>query len=290
MTIPSYRTLNSGHKIPSIALGVYQTPPHETAAVVFAALESGYRHIDCAQFYENEEEACRGIAKWIAKDPSRNKREHVFYTTKIFDPDHGYARTNKAIELSLERAKEIGYIDLLLLHSPQSDYERRHGSWMTFQEFVESGKVKSIGVSNYGIKHLKELLEYPDLKTKPAVNQLELHPWLTRNDLTAYTANQGLLVEAYTPLVRARKMDDPTLLKVAEDHNRTPAQILINWSLSKGFIPLPKTATVSRLASNFEAMQFQLSKKQVDTLDALNEGMHICWNPSTYPLDNERQA
>lgn len=154
MAIATHLTLNSGYQIPTIALGVYQTPPEETEKIVLAALEAGYRHIDSAQYYHNEEDVARAIAKWIAKNPAHNKRKNIFYTTKIYD-QHVYEKTKKAVEVSLERAKDIDYIDLLLLHSPQSDYERRHGSWLAFQEFVESGKVRSIGVSNYGVKHIK---------------------------------------------------------------------------------------------------------------------------------------
>lgn len=285
---PKFRTLNSGNKIPSIGLGVYLTPVSIAKEISLDGLETGYRHIDSAQVYKNESEVCDAIAEWLKKDPSTNKREDIFYTTKIFDSDHGYELTKKAIEVSLERAKGIDYIDLILMHSPRSDYERRHGSWLALQEAVASGKVKNIGVSNYGIKHLKELLAYPDLKIKPAINQIEIHPWLTRTELAAFCQTEGIVVEAYSPLVRGQKFDDELLLSLAKKYSKTTAQILINWSLSKGYVTLPKTVTKSRLLPNLESDQFKLSPEDIKALDAKDEYFVTGWDPTVYPLDNEK--
>lgn len=284
-----YHILNSGNKIPSIGLGVYLTPPSVAEKVVFEALQTGYKHVDSARYYENEHEVCQGIEKWLKADPAHNKREDIFYTTKIFDQDHGYELTKKALEESLETASAIGYIDLVLMHSPQSDFERRHGSWMALQEAVESGKVRNIGVSNYGIKHLEELLSYTDLKIPPAVNQIELHPWLTRPELVKFCQSKGMTVEAYSPLVKGRKFDDPTLLQLAEKYHKTTAEILINWSLCKGFVTLPKTITESRLLPNLQSYDFKLAPEDVSLLDSLDEYMTTGWDPTTYPLDNEKK-
>lgn len=283
----AYHTLNSGDKIPSIGLGVYLTPVDVAKNVVLEALEIGYRHIDSAQYYQNEYEVCSAISEWINKDPVNNKREDIFYTTKIYDENHGYELTKKAVEVSLERAKSIGYIDMVLMHSPQSNYERRHGSWLALQEAVAAGTVKNIGISNYGIKHIKELLSYSDLKIRPAVNQVELHPWLTRTELVKYCESEGIALEAYSPLVRGRRMDDQLLIELSNKYSKTTAQILINWSLAKGFITLPKTVTVSRLLPNFESGDFKLSEEDIKALDAKDEGVPINWDPTVYPLDNE---
>ena len=285
---PKFRTLNSGNKIPSIGLGVYLTPVSIAKEISLDGLETGYRHIDSAQAYKNESEVCEAIAEWLKKDPASNKREDIFYTTKIFDSNHGYELTKKAIEVSLERAKCIDYIDLILMHSPRSDYERRHGSWLALQEAVASGKVKNIGVSNYGIKHLKELLEYPDLKIKPAINQIEIHPWLTRTELAAFCQAEQIVVEAYSPLVRGKKFDDELLLSLAKKYSKTTAQILINWSLSKGYVTLPKTVTKSRLLPNLQSDQFKLSPEDIKALDAKDEYFFTGWDPTVYPLDNEK--
>lgn len=286
--IPKYHTLNSGNKIPAIGLGVYLTPVTVAKEIVLEALRTGYRHVDSAQMYKNEHEVCEAIADWIKEDPANNKREDIFHTTKIYDYDHGYELTKKAIEVSLEKARDIGYIDLILMHSPRSDYKKRHGSWLAFQEAVASGKVKNIGVSNYGIKHLKELLSYPDLQIKPAINQIELHPWLTREELVAYCKDQGIVIEAYSPLVKGRKFNDPLLLQLAEKYSKTTAQILINWSLSKGFVTLPKTITKSRLLPNLQSNEFQLSAEDIKRLDDKDEYLTTGWDPTVYPLDNEK--
>ncbi|KAG0681809.1 hypothetical protein C6P40_004304 [Pichia californica] len=285
-----FYTLNSGNKIPSIGLGVYLTPISVAEEISLDALEAGYKHIDSAQFYKNEHEVCAAIAAWLKKDPVNNKREDIFYTTKIFDSDHGYELTKKAIEVSLERAKDIGYIDLVLMHSPQSNYEKRHGSWLALQEAVAAGTVKNIGVSNYGIKHLKELLAYQDLKIRPAVNQIEVHPWLTRTELVAYCQAEGIVIEAYSPLAKGRKFDDPLLVSLAEKYSKTTAQILINWSLVKGFVTLPKTVSKQRLLPNLEAGDFELSAEDIKALDAKDEYFITGWDPTVYPLDNEKEA
>lgn len=284
MTV-EYKTLNSGNKIPTIGLGCYQTPPNVAQGIVLNALRTGYRHIDSAQCYGNEHEVCEGIAQWIAEDPTKNKREDVFYTTKIYDDNHGYELTKKAVGVSLNKAKDIGYIDMVLMHSPQSNTEKRHGSWKALQEAAASGLVKNIGVSNYGIPHLEELLAFSDTTIKPAVNQVELHPWLTRTELVKYCKDHGIAVEAYSPLVRGKKFDDELLKSLAEKYNKNPAQILINWSLRHGYVPLPKTVHPGRLLPNLQAADFKLSEEDVSLLDAKNEDLHTCWDPTVYPLN-----
>ncbi|TID13341.1 hypothetical protein CANINC_004939 [Pichia inconspicua] len=275
-------TLNNGNKIPKIGLGVYLAPRNVTEDVVYNALKTGYRHVDSAQAYHNEEEAANGIARWINEDPENNKREDVFFTTKIFDDSHGYELTKKAIETSLIRTKSIGYIDLILMHSPQSNYEKRHGSWVALQEAVDAGTVKNIGLSNYGAHHVKEVLDYPDLKYKPVINQVEVHPWLTREDLVDFCVKNDILIEAYSPLVKGKKLDDELVVKLAEKYGKEPGQILINWSLAKGFLPLPKTTTISRLLPNLESADFELSSDDVAALDAKDEYLTTSWDPTVY--------
>ncbi|GMG37548.1 unnamed protein product [Ambrosiozyma monospora] len=279
--------LNSGNSIPVLGLGVYLTPKDVADSIVQKALDLGYRHVDTATYYKNEQDVADAIGAWLKKNPTV-KREEIFYTTKVFDTDHGYEATKKLIATSLEKAKAIDYIDLFLVHSPQSDYEKRHGTWLALQEAVESGKVKNIGVSNYGIKHLKELLAYPDLKIKPAVNQIELHPWLSREELVKYLKDEGIAVEAYSPLARGQRINDPALEEFAKKYGKTNAQILIAWSLAKGFIPLPKTVTVSRLRTNLESLNFKLSDEDIKKLDSLDEYGVTGWDPTVYPLDNEK--
>lgn len=278
---PTY-TLNNGNKIPKIGLGVYLAPRNITEETVYNALKAGYRHVDSAQAYHNEEEAANGIARWINDDPKNNKREEVFFTTKIFDDSHGYELTKRAIDISLIRAKSIGYIDMIIMHSPQSNYEKRHGSWVALQEAVDAGTVKNIGLSNYGAHHVQEVLEYPDLKYKPVVNQVEVHPWLTRTDLVDFCIKNNILIEAYSPLVKGKKMNDELVVNLAKKYSKTPGQILINWSLAKGFITLPKTTTISRLLPNLESTKFELSAEDVIELDAKDEYLTTSWDPTIY--------
>ncbi|OUM53481.1 hypothetical protein BVG19_g2765 [[Candida] boidinii] len=280
--------LNSGNTIPAVGLGVYLTSSEDAIDIVHKALNLGYRHVDSAALYKNELASAQGIAQWLAEDPVHNKREDVFYTTKIWDTDHGYEQTKKAIQISLEKAKSIDYIDLILMHSPQSNYKKRHGSWLALQEAVDSGKVKNIGVSNYGVKHLVELLNYPDLKYKPVVNQIEIHPWFIRNDIFDFCKKNDIVLEAYSPFAKGRKFDDPILKKIADRYGKTPAQILVRWSLDKGFVVLPKSIKEERAASNIDVFDFKLSDEDIKLLDAQDAQMSTGWDPTTYPLDNEK--
>ncbi|GME85523.1 unnamed protein product [Ambrosiozyma monospora] len=171
-----------------------------------------------------------------------------------------------------------------------SDDEKRHGTWVALQEAVDSGKVKSIGVSNYGVKHLKELLAYPDLKYRPVINQIELHPWLARPDLVEYCQKEGIEIEAYSPLAHGQRVNDPKLDYFANKYNKTNAQILIAWSLARGFIVLPKTATESRLLPNLESIDVKLDDEDVKTLNSWDEHLVTGWDPIDYPLDSEKKA
>lgn len=283
MSVPSY-TLKSGYKIPAIALGVYKTPLNEATKLVRSALNVGYRHIDCAQFYKNEKEVIGGIGEWIKENPDTNKRSDIFYTTKIFDHDHGYELTKAAVQRSLDNMKEVSsYLDLVLIHSPQSNEEKRLGSWRALQEFAEAGSIHTIGVSNYGIHHLEELYAWKGLKIEPAVNQVELHPWLMRNDLVHYCRSKGILLEAYSPMARGQKFDkDENVIKLSEKYNKSQAQIMIKWSLQQGFITLPKTSNPKRLASNFDVFSFELSKEDVDLLSQPESYYISGWDPTTY--------
>ncbi|VEU20163.1 DEKNAAC100974 [Brettanomyces naardenensis] len=290
MVVPT-RKLNTGNSIPILGLGVFQTPEHVAGPLVHKALDDGYRLFDSAAYYGNEADVCDGIGEWLQEDPAQHKREDIFYTTKIADGHHGYEKSKKAIEDSLEKAKKIGYIDLFLIHSPQSDYESRHGTWKALQEAYESGKVRNIGVSNYGIKHLEELFAYPDLKVIPAVNQVELHPWLMRDELVDYCTKKGITMEAFSPLTRGMWLNDPSLVKVAKKHGKNAGQVLINWSVSKGFIPLPKTATESRLASNLDVLDFKLTEEDLEAIEHRG-GYKVTWgfwDPTKYPLDSEKK-
>ncbi len=284
-TKTSTKTQSSGFSIPAVGFGVYETNPEETTTIVYEALKAGYRHIDTAQYYENEKESVAGILKWISEDPTNNKRSDIFYTTKLIVTSLEYEKAKVKIAESIELAKGIEYIDLFLIHAPWGDKAQRLGAYKALQESVEAGKVKSIGVSNYGIHHLEELLKWDGLKIKPTINQMELTPWIQRNDLVKYSKEKNILLEAYSPLTRGKKFNDPKLVEISKKYNKSPAQILIRWSLEKGFITLPKTATVSRLAENLDVFDFQLTKFEIDTLGDPEAHEVTVWDPSANPLE-----
>lgn len=256
LTARSTYKLNNGVSIPVIALGVYKTDTNVAKQVVYDALEAGYRHFDSAEIYGNEAEVGEGISKWL--QDTGTKREEVFYTTKIHDADQGYEKALKQIDISLDRVKSLGYIDLILIHTPLTNKEKRLGTWKALQEAVKAGKVKSIGVSNFGIQHLKELFEWDGYEIEPVVDQVELSPWLPRRELHEFANAHNILLQAYSPLTRGEKFDDPTLVKIAKKYNKSPAQVLIRWSLQQGFNVLPKSENKKRLTQNLDVFDFEL--------------------------------
>ncbi|CCH43354.1 Prostaglandin F synthase 1 [Wickerhamomyces ciferrii] len=279
----SWLPLNNGLKIPVSGFGLYQIPVEDSTKLTYEALKAGYRHIDSAQAYQNEEEGAKGISQFL-KENSDIKRSDIFFTTKIKNGEHGYEESKKSIEKSLAKVSPyIDYIDLFLVHSPISSKEQRLGTWKALQEAVESGKVKSIGVSNFGTPHLDELYAWEGLKNKPVVNQLELHPWLPRKDLQAYGKKYDYLLEAYSPLTQAKKLDDPELVSIAKKHNVTPAQILLRWSYDQGFIPLAKTVNVDRIKENFNVLDNvpKLSDEDYKILDKDSYEV-LTWDPTKH--------
>ncbi|KAG7378974.1 hypothetical protein PHYPSEUDO_009262 [Phytophthora pseudosyringae] len=264
------KTLPSGAKIPALGLGVYQSEPGpETYNAVLAALKVGYRHIDTAQYYENEADVGRAV-----KD-SGIPREEIFVTSKLFLNNWGHEKALATTKASNEKLG-LGYIDLYLLHAP-GDSATRADSWKALEELQEQGILKDIGVSNFGEAHLDQLMK--TAKVKPAVNQVELHPWLMRSTLVKYCKENGILLQAYSPLARAKKMDDPTLNEIAKDVGATPAQVLVAFSLANDFITLPKSVHEERIKSNLEAASIKLTPAQVATLVALDEYLVTGWDP-----------
>lgn len=275
-SLSSTAKLVTGYEIPVVGFGVYQTPPDVTEKTTLKALEVGYRHVDSAKYYQNEAECANAIHK------SGIDRSKIFYTSKIPVPALGtYESAKKALEESLAAASNLGYIDLMLIHAPYGGKEGRLGAWKALVEAQNAGKVRSIGVSNYGIRHLEELENY--IKNggggQIAVGQYELHPWCGRIDITEWLKRRGAVVQAYSPLVQATRMNDPTLLGLAKKYNKTAAQVLLRWSLQKGFVPLPKSVTESRIVENGQVFDFELSKEDVDSLTT-DVHAPVCWDPA----------
>jgi diketogulonate reductase-like aldo/keto reductase len=263
-------TLCDGRTIPQLGFGVFQIPPgHATRTAVAAALAAGYRHMDTAAVYRNEADVGAAIrASGLAPGS-------VWVTTKLANADQGAATARRAFEASLERLGLDG-VDLYLLHWP---HERRLESWGVLEQLHAEGLARSIGVSNFLVRHLDELA---GASVRPAVNQIELSPFLyrSREDTLRRCAEEGIVVEAYSPLTKGRRLGDSTLARVAAAAGRTPPQVLIRWSLQKGFVVLPRSSNASRIAENAAVFDFVLDDAQVAALDALDEGLTTGWDPA----------
>lgn len=263
--------LNDGNFIPQVALGVYKAPNgQETEDAVTAALDAGYRHIDSAARYANEEACGRAIRAWMER--TNTPREEIYVCSKLWDADHGYEATFKALCDSLDKFG-LEYLDLYLIHSPADDEEKRLASWRALEDAKRLGKVRSIGVSNFGAAHIQNLLE--NASVVPAVNQVEVHPFCQRQELVDLCAKHGIKIEAYSPLARGNKLEDPTIGKIAEKYGKTPAQILLNWNASRGNVVLPKSLTASRIQSNLDSFDFTLDAEDIETINKLGAENYV---------------
>lgn len=274
MTTPSpIIALNNGVQIPTIGLGVWQSKRgQETYDAVRAALELGYRHIDTARIYGNEADVGRAVRD------SRVPRQEVFVTTKLWNDDQGYDSALAAFDESLKRL-DLGYIDLYLIHWPLP--ETRLESYKALETIAQSGRCRAIGVSNYTVAHLEELLQHTTIV--PAVNQVEFHPFLYQRELLAYCQSKHVVVQAYSPLTHGKRLDHPVLAEVARHHHKTPAQVLIRWCIEHGLVALPKSVRRERIQENADVWNFHLSAEEMRQLDALDENLRTCWDPSKLP-------
>jgi diketogulonate reductase-like aldo/keto reductase len=262
--------LNNGVEVPLLGLGVWQLPEGGVCRrSVLTALEAGVRLIDTAKVYENEREVGEAIRS------SGVPRDEVFLTTKVWNGDQGYESTKRAFGASLKRLG-VGHIDLYLVHWPVP--EKRRDTWRAMEEILERGDCRAIGVSNYTEPHLDDVLEHGHVV--PAVNQFELSPFLQPRDLVAKCRAQGIVVEGYSPLAKARRMDHPVVAAVAQDLGLTPAQVLIRWAIEKGFVTIPRSSSPERVRENCAVFGAQLGAKNTAALDALAEGYRTSWDPT----------
>lgn len=271
MKIDSKIKLNNGVEIPALGYGTYKVERgREAFEGTLWALEAGYRHIDTASMYGNESDIGDAVRQ------SGIPREEIFITTKVWNSDQGFDRTLKAFDASLSRLKS-GYIDLFLIHWPVEIL--RNETYRALESIYAEGRVRAIGVSNFTITHLEELTSKFD--TIPAVNQVEFSPYLYQKDLLNYCNSKGILVEAYSPLIRGRKMNDPRLRKIGDKYGKDPAQILIKWGLQHKLVSLPKSSRKDRILSNADVFDFEISPDDMELLDSFNENFRIAWDPSS---------
>jgi diketogulonate reductase-like aldo/keto reductase len=259
------KQLPSGAEIPVVGFGAYLSD----YAGVLSALRLGYRHIDTAEDYENEEDVGRAVRD------SGIPREQIFITSKVFPTHWGYDAAVEACKRSNEKLG-LGYIDLYLLHAPGKSATRAE-TWRALEDLQSQGLVKDIGVSNFSEAHLKKLAE--TWRVKPALNQIEVNPFVTRAELVAYCQSEGIHIEAYSPLAKSTKLVDPVVVEIAKETGVTPAQVLIAYSLAKDFITLPKSNNRERQLLNLEAVNVKLTPSQVERLDALDEYLVLSWDP-----------
>jgi 2,5-diketo-D-gluconate reductase A len=265
--------LNNGVEIPQLGFGVFLVPPGETEKSVAAALEAGYRHIDTAKLYDNEEEVGAAIAT------SGLPREEVFVTTKLWNGDQGYDSALKAFDASLERLG-FDYVDLYLIHWPTPARDRYVDTWRAFEKIAAEGRARAIGVSNFQVPHLQRLID--ETGTVPAVNQVELHPNLVQAQLRAFHAEHGIVTEAWSPLARGGLLQDPAITQLAQKYGRTPAQVILRWHLQIGNVVIPKSVTPSRIAENIDVFGFELEPDDVAAIGDLDRGGRIGPDPDTF--------
>lgn len=273
LTLESKIKLNNDVRIPVLGLGVYQAPPgRSTQSAVTYALKTGYRLIDTARLYGNE----RDVGKAVKQ--SGTSRHDVFVTTKLWNDDHGYDSTLRAFQRSLD---ELGmdYLDLYLIHWPVPGLRKE--TWKAMTKLLKAGKVQAIGVSNYAVGHLEEMLEFSDVV--PSVNQVEFHPFLYQENLLRFCRVPGIQVEAYSPLTRGRKLNHPTVVSVARRYAKTTAQIMIRWGLQHGLVVIPKSVKEDRILENSQVFDFEIATKDMDNLDSLSENLHMDWDPTDMP-------
>ncbi len=263
-------TLNSGRVMPQLGLGAYKVNQDIAVQLVQHALEIGYRRIDTAALYDNEAEVGAAIRK------SGVAREEVFVTSKIWNDRHGYAEAKEAIQESVDRLN-IDYVDMMLIHWPCPKQDKFVETWRAFEEFLETGLVRSIGVSNFNQPHLEKLLATANVT--PAINQVELHPQLAQNALRHFNTRHDIKTEAWAPLGRARFNENPLLGEIAESLGKTVAQVIIRWHLQLGNLVIPKSSNPDRLAENFDVFDFELSEHNMGLIATLNTETRIATNP-----------
>lgn len=272
MKIPELR-LNAGNAIPQVGFGLWKVRDEaECKQSIEWALEAGYRHFDTAQEYGNEQFVGAALKQ------SSVKRSDIFVTTKVAVQHFGYHHAKRSFDESLEKL-QTDYVDLLLLHFPVTLL--RGKSWKALEEIHAAGKAKSIGVSNYTIRHLEELLK--DCQVKPAVNQVELHVFLQQPELVNFCQEHDILVEAYSPLAHGQGMDEPALAKLAQKYDKTAGQIMLRWCVEQGTVPLPKSVHQERIQENIDIFDFKFDEADTKLLASLNRNLRTCWDPTHVP-------
>jgi 2,5-diketo-D-gluconate reductase A len=270
--VPTVR-LNNGVDIPQLGFGVFQIPPQDTRAATLEALKVGYRHIDTAEMYGNEREVGEAV-----RDSGIDRAE-VFVTSKLNNGFHAPKDALAAFELSLKVMK-FDYLDLFLIHWPLPAVGDFVETWKTLEEIYRSGRVRAIGVSNFQTHHIERLAA--EATIVPAVNQIEIHPYFTQDDLRAFDREHGIATEAWSPIAQGQVLDDPTIVGIAGRLDRSPAQVTLRWHIQRGDIVFPKSAHPKRIAENFALFDFELSDVDMAAITALHRNGRRGPNPDEF--------
>jgi 2,5-diketo-D-gluconate reductase A len=270
-------TLNNGQQIPQFGFGVFQIEPKDTVEAVMTALQAGYRHIDTAEGYGNEKQVGEAVAK------SGLDRGDVFITSKLSNDAHRPDDARVAFEITLE-ALGTDYVDLFLIHWPlPTRYDGDFVStWQTLEEYYRDGRARSIGVSNFQPHHLRRL--HSESQVPPAVNQIEVHPYLTQDDVRAFCAEHQIAIEAWSPIAQGQVLGDPEIATIAERTGKSPAQVVLRWHIERGDIVFPKSVTPARIRENIDIFDFELSAQDMETISALNKDLRTGPDPDTFDL------
>jgi 2,5-diketo-D-gluconate reductase A len=272
-TVPSL-VMNNGLQIPQLGFGVFLVPPEETKQAVTEALKTGYRLIDTAQGYRNEE----GVGAAIAE--SDVPREELFITTKLTNSEHGYDTTLTAFDGSMEKLG-IDVLDLFLIHWPLPMFDQYVETWRAFEKLLSDGRVRSIGVSNFEIEHLQRLMAETDVT--PAVNQIELHPQFPQDDLREFHQEHGIITESWGPLGQGKGLlEDANIVEVARRKDRTPAQVVLRWHVQLGCVVIPKSVRPERMRENFDIFDFELDDVDMAEISKVRTGQRLGSDPNVF--------
>lgn len=273
-TLQDTVTLNNGVKMPGFGLGVYKIENgNDVIQSVKAAISHGYRSIDTASFYDNEEGVAQGIKE------SNVPRDEIFVTSKVWNDDQGYENTLASFETSLKKL-DLEYLDLYLIHWPVKGLFKE--TWKALEKLYSDGKVRAIGVSNFHVHHLEAILS--DCKVKPVVNQVEYHPHLTQIELQGYCKKENIQLEAWSPLKRGALLDEPTIKGIAERHNKSVAQVILRWDLQNDVITIPKSVKEHRIIENADIFDFLLTDEEMRKINDLNINDRSGTNPDSFDL------
>jgi len=270
--------LNDGLQIPAVGLGVFKSQPgQETYNATLHALKLGYRHIDTAALYRNEADVGRAMRD------SGIPREDIWVTSKLWAMGCDRDGYEYGLKQAQESVRKLGtHMDLYLIHSPHNPQQRIR-MWLALEELQRKGVAKSIGVSNYGPHQLEELINSRETTVIPSMNQIEVNPFLLRNDIDEYCQSKGIVIQAWAPLAKATKLNHPLVSKIAANHGVTSAQVMVRWSLQRGYNPLPKSVKAHRIAENADVFGFELSAADMQQLNGLDEHMALGWQPMDGP-------